>query len=702
VRRIFSIFYGTGDAMKRMLAFGLLVLAMGCSPERKSNNSTNNTNNVDRCNCQDSDGDTICDFDEGKAQNADYDGDKTPNYLDDDSDNDGIQDRTEAGDLDTCTPPDDADMDSAPNFIDMDSDANGIMDIIEGAGDVDMDGTQDFRDPDNDGDYISDSIEIGDPSQGIPDTDRDGVPDYNDPDSDSDGIGDLFETYRDTDGDGIMNSRDTDSDNDGIPDSWEGGTNGDIHAQPADSDGDGHYDFLDVDSDNDGLPDGQEDTNLNGMLDPGESDPRTADTDGDGVSDLIEMAAGTDPQSAADNPRAHGNFVFVEPYQEAPDPADDVLNFSTAFQKLDMMFLMDVSGSMAEEINAVRNNLMTMLNDVVCGPGEDPSINHCVPDVQTGVTVFGEGSPSYTILKTIDNNNLPADPGPDNQCTYNKLPTDAPGYNEHPVSAMRGVVTSTCPSDPARVGRGCFRDGALRLLLLVTDEDLDEDPLYPNFQSAYNDIYNAGARIIVDYGAGTTTDINNLLNGLGNAMSSNTYLVPTIDASAAATIPACAQAGNGVFWNSRAMVRGDNANAGTALSCAVQAVGAFVPQDVEAWILNDPANVDANGTPVDAPSSFIEYIEVFMVPQDATCPAGYNTVDSSGNGHADKFVGVLPGNPVCWKIVAKSNVTVQPATTPQMFRATVEVHGLAGALLDTRDVWFLVPPKIEGPGGPAK
>jgi len=596
----------------------------------------------------------------------------------------------------------DSDFDGNPDFIDMDSDGNGIMDIIEGTGDIDGDGVPNFQDPDNDGDFIPDTIEIGDPSQGIPDTDNDGIPDYNDTDSDNDGIGDLFETYQDTDGDGIMNFRDLDSDNDGIPDSCEGGTNGNITQRPIDSDQDGHYDFLDVDSDNDGLPDGQEDTNQNCILDPGESDPRKADTDDDGVSDLIEMAAGTDPQDPTDNPRANGDFVFVEPYQEDPEPWSDVLNFSTAFQKLDLMFVMDVSGSMSAEINAVRNGLGAMLNDVICAPGEDPTIHHCIPDVETGVTVFGEGTPSYTLLKALDNNNLPSDPGPDAQCTYNRLPTSAPGYNEHPVSALRGMVTGTCATDGSRIGRACFRSGALHLLLLITDEDLDEDPLYPNFQAAYNDIYNAGARIIIDYGAGSTTDINNLLSGLTGAMVNGTYLVPPIDANAAATIPACAGLGSNVFYNSRAAVRGDDANAGAALSCAVQAVGSYVPQDVDALIINDPANLDARGVPVDAPTAFIDYIEVFMVPADATCPAGYNTADSDGNGFHDKFVAILPGNPVCWKIFVKSNVTVPAAPTPQMFMATVEVHGIGGALLDSRDVYFLVPPVIEGPGGPTK
>lgn len=44
----------------------------------------------------------------------------------------------------------------------------------------------------------------------------------------------------------------------------------------------------DADTDDDGLADGIEDANVNGIVDPGETDPRLADTDGDGVQDGTE------------------------------------------------------------------------------------------------------------------------------------------------------------------------------------------------------------------------------------------------------------------------------------------------------------------------------------------------------------------------------------------------------------------------------
>ncbi len=54
----------------------------------------------------------------------DADGDNTPNYLDLDSDGDGILDEEE-GDVDT-------DGDGTPNYLDLDSDGDGILDETEG------------------------------------------------------------------------------------------------------------------------------------------------------------------------------------------------------------------------------------------------------------------------------------------------------------------------------------------------------------------------------------------------------------------------------------------------------------------------------------------------------------------------------------------------------------------------------------------
>lgn len=214
-------------------------------------NSTNNESNGDLSKgaliCGDFDGDNIPDYLDSDSDNdglpdategkLDFDGDGMPNFVDKDSDNDGIADAVErAGD---------ADKDGRPNYLDVDSDNDGIEDKNEGTLDSDKDGTPNYQDADSDGDGITDRAE------GVDDFDKDGISNYLDLDSDGDGINDAVEGRMDVDHDGKPNFLDLDSDGDTIPDSQERG-NG---AQPQDYDKDGKPDYIDTDSDEDGLPD---------------------------------------------------------------------------------------------------------------------------------------------------------------------------------------------------------------------------------------------------------------------------------------------------------------------------------------------------------------------------------------------------------------------------------------------------------------
>jgi uncharacterized repeat protein (TIGR01451 family) len=338
---------------------------------------------------------------------VDRDGDGIPNFLDSDSDNDGIPDLIEAGGVDT--------------------DGDGVIDypILGDASslpDADGDGFYDAYDPDDDSSFGVDNpgdmlvadnngIYTGGQAAWSPDQDGDGVPDFLDSDSDNDGIPDLIEaggvdtdgdgkidpavlsdttgkgfddTYRnnvliltsgdgatldgrpedtngngtayetgDIDGDGIPNARDADCDNDGINDIIEAGfatqdpngtgsinlmvdgdgngfddasvgniytepdgiildgrpedTNdpdssaynsvandgdfGQLNGQPdVDDDGDSVPNFADPDSDGDLIYDVFEDTNGNGIMDPGETGYLNTDSDGDLIADGLEDA----------------------------------------------------------------------------------------------------------------------------------------------------------------------------------------------------------------------------------------------------------------------------------------------------------------------------------------------------------------------------------------------------------------------------
>jgi len=221
----------------------------------------------------DTDGDSIADIDEG-APSKDTDGDQTPDYLDPESDGDGISDSIEAGDSDPATPPVDTDNDKIPDFQDVDSDNDKVPDAVEdanGNGKVDL-GETDAKQGDSDGDGLPDGVEDAnfdgevDPGECNPlrpDTDGDTIPDNKDKCCDS---AEDFDGLQDADG-----CPEADADGDGVMDSVE----------------QGHkcLDPLDADSDDDGLSDGAEDKDHDGKVDAGETDPCNKDTDGDGILD---------------------------------------------------------------------------------------------------------------------------------------------------------------------------------------------------------------------------------------------------------------------------------------------------------------------------------------------------------------------------------------------------------------------------------
>ncbi|GAB4206906.1 MAG: hypothetical protein OHK0013_23980 [Sandaracinaceae bacterium] len=98
----------------------------------------------------DTDGDGIADGAEG---NGDFDGDGTPNYLDDDSDGDGIPDSVERGTGPNACAPSNSDGDPRPDFLDLDSDNDGLPDATERAS------GSNSTNPDSDGDGIDDLTE---------------------------------------------------------------------------------------------------------------------------------------------------------------------------------------------------------------------------------------------------------------------------------------------------------------------------------------------------------------------------------------------------------------------------------------------------------------------------------------------------------------------------------------------------------------
>jgi uncharacterized repeat protein (TIGR01451 family) len=255
----------------------------------------------------------------------DLDGDTVPNFLDTDSDQDGIPDVREVfgsdinnrGKIDGFTDADvdgigdaylnasallrtgadvngdgradswpnkNLDMGDRPNPYDMDSDMDGITDVLEaGFADTDLNGRVDgVIGTDGWSTTIS-----GTPSLTLRNTDGIGNPDYLDIDSDDDGIPDNIEgqptaTYK--------RPITTDVDNDGLVNTYDningfGGAGIFLY----DHDGDGTPDYRDLDTDGDAQPDIEEgnDFNLNGIKDD-DVLLTGLDTDGDGLDNKFD------------------------------------------------------------------------------------------------------------------------------------------------------------------------------------------------------------------------------------------------------------------------------------------------------------------------------------------------------------------------------------------------------------------------------
>ncbi len=253
----------------------------------------------------DSDNDGILDVQEARDPRA------TDNNRDGmvdgiDADNDGLLSSADANDNDPTIAasigliPRDLDRDGLPNYLDLDSDGDGIVDnrealeldvfasaytgLANGTNDSDHDGvrTVNYTSNDNDADNFP-----GFGAKGIllRDNDADGFPNPYDIDIDNDGITDNVEgqpTCSEIQPSGI------DSDGDGLDDAYDVDLNPCVRKAsgitPYDKEGDGTPDIRDLDTDNDGAPDINEGSGIyNDFV------TRFGDEDEDGLIDQFDI-----------------------------------------------------------------------------------------------------------------------------------------------------------------------------------------------------------------------------------------------------------------------------------------------------------------------------------------------------------------------------------------------------------------------------
>jgi hypothetical protein len=300
-----------------------------------------------------------------------------------------------------------------------------------------------------------------------------------DADDDGDGITNGEEGCEDADGDNLVNCIDGDSDGDGFSDSIESNV---------DTDGDETPDYLDRDSDNDGLPDKKE-KNLG-------TDRLKKDTDGDGSDDLAEIAYGSDPLNENDTIPA-GIFYVVLPF-EAPEDVTRTLTFSTKIDAIDVMIVLDISGSMSDEIDAVSEGIKTQIIDKIST--EFPQENFAAFGISH---ISWAGTSNYMRQKiTFDTDKVKnaVDLGGDemgmgvgaNELHSEALYQAAIGEEFHGKAlfclfgncgggmipdATIDISKADCSNDLGDIGGACFRKKSMPIFILITDEEHEDcDP----------------------------------------------------------------------------------------------------------------------------------------------------------------------------------------------------------------------------------
>jgi len=247
----------------------------------------------------DSDDDGIVDYIEAQATTASP---LAPSGAD--SDNDGLDNNFETGGLS----PVDTDADGTPDYYDTDSDDDGDLDSTEGW-DTDNDGTPNTTaaGSDSDGDGLDDNYDNVVGPNATTNVTNNGQTSNSFPNLDESGTSerDWREALPDCDGDGVTDPFDLDDDNDGIPDSAEGS---------GDFDNDGYDNQCDLDSDGDGISDLTEsgvgtDANNDGIVDG------STDADGDGVlssADSDDSSSGTTYTEGDNDEDGHPDFLDID------------------------------------------------------------------------------------------------------------------------------------------------------------------------------------------------------------------------------------------------------------------------------------------------------------------------------------------------------------------------------------------------------
>ena len=329
---------------------------------------------------------------------------------------------------------------------------------------------------------------------------------------------------------------------------------------------------------------------------------------------------------------------------------------------------------MSLEATAIKNNLQTVVDGLQCAPGGTGLPGDCIEDLWAGVGSVGyadsgvNGVDAFRSLLDVQEN--------PNVAALSFAEPSSSSFNEPLTFAVHAAITgqggaaqgmsgvlprTNCPV--GRYGHPCFRGEALPIVVLATDEPpitgpgTVQNPLWN--PAVRNEMNSQGARFIGVLGNNATPATEADLQ----TMATDTGAVDANNGNAPVVVNADANAANAIATGVRTLVEG------------IRVKATVVPVD---------DSVDS----VDVVAAFIDHIEV--QPIGPNCTSGLTTTDTNSDSHADTYHDAAPGTPLCWRIVAKTNTTVNETDEPQLFRVTMTTL-VEGRPSESQDVFFAVP-----------
>lgn len=347
-------------------------------------------------------------------------------------------------------------------------------------------------------------------------------------------------------------------------------------------------------------------------------------------------------------PRLPADVCIEIPPEE---PTEQVaITYRVGLDTADVLFLVDVTGSMGEEIEQIRANVRDVLI---------PSIGMQIPDVRFAVAHYADfpidpyGSASDEVFRLVSP--VTADPaavqgavdtlalqmgndGPESTTEALYLAATGEGLGE--------LVPPSACADPAACGYPCFRPRAAPVILLFTDAQFHNGPFDANryegitptphrYVEAVAALRAIGARVVglsssAGFDPDAVTHLRAIARDTGTVRGDGTPLVFDIGA--------------------------DGRRLDTGVIDAIRSLVSEVPTSIEAELLDDPTDA------LDA-TTLVSRVEAASVaPPDGARIVG------------DAFADVLPGSEVTF-IVHFDNRTVVRTDRAQVYRLTVVLRG---------------------------